>query len=365
MAAANNPSKFQVVATMADDGAYNEATQLQKELAQEAMSDEHAADTIEESRSHPMLTRTQGGRLSTKMMNFGIPTNQATHDHAYEEHGKDSWRFKTLQFIHSSKVQILLMALLFCDVIILFIELLFVAQYPHCSVIERDAISCCPASNATIESEATHVRRWMRFLEKSKEGEHDYCDLGHEALSYPATCDPHKWSGVHTAEDVLFAFTTAILSIFMIELTAAMVALTPQVFFRQFFFLLDFVIISVSLALEVFFHAMGDEIYQYVAGLLVIARIWRFVRIGHGIVELTNEMAHREYSDLLAYTEELQFRLKENNIPLPNLADYVKKEQKESILSELERNHREERRERIAANATNGGNDDDLKEPKA
>jgi uncharacterized membrane protein len=112
--------------------------------------------------------------------------------------------------------------------------------------------------------------------------------------------------------------TVLILSLFMIELTVSMVALTPGVFFHQFFFALDYIIISISLILEITFHALGDDLYQSLSGLLVIARLWRFVRIGHGIVELTNEAAHSEYSHLLMYTNELRALLAENSIPLPD-----------------------------------------------
>ena len=65
------------------------------------------------------------GRISTQGMNFNIPTNEGTHDHALDQNGEHSWRYKTVKFIHSSKIQVILMAMLFCDVIILFIELLF------------------------------------------------------------------------------------------------------------------------------------------------------------------------------------------------------------------------------------------------
>jgi len=103
------------------------------------------------------------------------------------------------------------------------------------------------------------------------------------------------------------------------------VALTPCVFFRQFFFLLDYAIITVSLVLEIVFHTFKEDIYQSLVGLLVIVRIWRFVRIGHGIAEFANEMAHKEYHGLLEYTEELEKRLKANNIDLPESGDYKKK----------------------------------------
>ncbi|GKY91406.1 hypothetical protein MPSEU_000112900 [Mayamaea pseudoterrestris] len=295
------------------------------------------------------------GRLSVRGMNFRIPTNQGAHDHALDQNGQDSWRYKTVKFIHSSKIQIALMVLLFCDVIILFIELLFLAQYPMCNLTERDAISCCPSNEKDTAAAANEVdlRRnliamaaapapWHRSLSEAS-GEEVSCSANLEAFpQYPATCDPEKWHVVHTIETVLFAATIFILSVFMLELTVSMIALTPQIFFRQFFFLLDFVIITVSLVLEIVFHVIGDEaIYEYVAGFLVVGRVWRFIRIGHGIVEITNEMAHREYADLLTYTDDLQEQLRQHNISFPSMDEKLRKaaEAKDKILDEVKRRH--------------------------
>jgi hypothetical protein len=51
---------------------------------------------------------------------------------------------------------------------------------------------------------------------------------------------------------------------------------------------------------------LEDDLYQSLSSVLVVFRIWRFIRIGHGIVELTNEAAHREYDKLVVYTNELR-----------------------------------------------------------
>ena len=329
-------------------------------MASQITTEETADHTTSPASPNKILTRgmTGGGygRISTRGMNFNIPTNQGTHDHALDQNGEHSWRYKTVKFIHSSKIQIVLMAMLFCDVIILFIELLFLAEYPMCSIVERDAISCCPSgveSNAAAIAADPETRRamtaagqWTRLLVAqesrglSGDAEEFTCEMSslEPFLQYPATCDPEKWHAIHTAETFLFAVTIFILSTFMLELTVSMIALTPQVFFRQFFFLLDFVIITVSLVLEIVFHVIGDEaVYEYVAGFLVMGRIWRFIRIGHGIVEITNEMAHREYSDLLAYTEDLQDRLRQHNLPFPEMDEQLKKEaeSEDNILSEV------------------------------
>lgn len=102
-------------------------------------------------------------------------------------------------------------------------------------------------------------------------------------------------------------------------------ALTPCIFFRQFFFLLDYFIISVSLALEITFHVFKSYIYSTLAGLLVLIRLWRFVRVAHGIAEVTNEMAHKEYDGLVEYTGQLEELLKTNNIEIPVHHDSGKK----------------------------------------
>ena len=113
--------------------------------------------------------------------------------------------------------------------------------------------------------------------------------------------------------------------------------LKPCIFFRQFFFLLDYLIISISLILEVVFHVFKEDIYQSLVGLLVLVRIWRFVRIGHGIVEITNEMAHKEYDGLLSYVEELEKILTENNIDLPESDDSVKKKRSDQLSAFLKK----------------------------
>jgi hypothetical protein len=242
---------------------------------------------------------------------------------------------KVLHILHSKTVEYTLAALLFLDIILLFTELLLLSYYPHCTLVIRDAISCCSGnSNGTVEAlendstSSSHdtARHFVfRMLESTLnhsssssmlDGHTNSGETHHEEIcefpsviedeSYPAGCDEHRYSGVHVTEEVLFYMTIVILSIFMIELNCAMVALTPSIFFRQFFFALDYFIITVSLVLEITFHILSDELYQSLSGLLVIFRIWRFIRIGHGIVELTNEAAHREYDKLVVYTKELR-----------------------------------------------------------
>lgn len=352
-------------------------------VSQNAMDDPAGMDTTHqkaaaaaaagtETVGQDLRWRDYGGRLSVANFNFNIPTNQGCTEHAELEHGVDSWRVWVLRFLHSSQVQILLMLLLFLDVIIMFVELLFLAMFPHCALVERDAISCCPKSileedaaamssatteNATADDHAAH-----RFLEEDPHGSGDhFCPISGSSANFDFTagCDEHKWTTIHTVETVLFALTLTILSVFMIELTASMIALRPQIFFRQFFFLLDFVIVSVSLILEIYFHFYGDDLYQSAVGILVLIRIWRFIRIGHGIVELTNEVAHKEYESLLEYTEDMRDLLLLNEIPLPvgsekffTVEDECNENGKDTnLLSVMKREEREEHKKHLSLSA--------------
>mmetsp|Transcript_23554 Transcript_23554/g.58510 ORF Transcript_23554/g.58510 Transcript_23554/m.58510 type:complete len:237 (+) Transcript_23554:258-968(+) len=208
---------------------------------------------------HSMFSK---GRVSTHEINFeNIPTNLDLTMHVEDMHGQGHWRLKAPTFLHSRRVQTALMVLLLLDILILFAEILLLAYFPHCSIIERDAISCCPHSTG-----AEHFAGWT--LERA--GDTGVCEAGLDPYTEsPAGCDSHKWSGIHSAETALWAMTIAILSIFMIELNVEMVALGPSVFFRHFFFLLDNVIIAVSLTLELVLHILNDDCVQALIGLLV------------------------------------------------------------------------------------------------
>lgn len=264
------------------------------------------------------------GQLSTKKLNFAIPSNEGAQDHVHETHGNDSWRYKTLSFLHSTPVQRAIFCMLILDVIILFVELSLVAAYPNCNIIIRDAISCCPADAATnnvtggVEGNGHLLLRFLEGGEAatptddhggSGSGSHhsNICEseelLLEPSPEYGAGCDPHKWHTVHTAETVLFAITMTILSLMMLELNLAMIALTPQVFFRQFFYAIDYFIVAVSITLEAVFHSLSDDYLQSIIGLLIFFRLWRFIRIAHGLVSITAEVSHSHYEELLAYTE--------------------------------------------------------------
>jgi len=253
---------------------------------------------------------------STGGLQLMVPTNTDERHLAHNAHGEQSWQAKALHFLHRRSVQYVLMGMLLLDVLVLFLDLFLLAEYPSCSIIERDAVSCCPASAAEEQAEAGN--RMVRALsEAGGEVEEELCLAPSEAGLYPAGCNPEKWPNVHAAEEVFFWITIVILSTFLLENLVQIVVLTPQVYFRQVFYVLDFFIITVSISLEVTFQVHDDEALQNLVGLLVLGRVWRFVRISHGLIEVTSEIASQKYHDLLEYADELEGLLRKEGIPVP------------------------------------------------
>lgn len=92
----------------------------------------------------------------------------------------------------------------------------------------------------------------------------------------------------------------------MVELLALMAAITPCTFFRHFWYALDFFIIAVSLSLEAAFKVIDDDQLATYFGAIVLFRCWRFVRISHGLIEVTTEMTAQKYEKIVKVAEELE-----------------------------------------------------------
>ena len=329
---------------------------------QELSSRDDTCELIKEGQRRDSSHRPQRGverRLSNlperglaQRFSMRIPANQDAAHTAAETHGYDHWKVKVMHFLHSDKIQLVLMLLLLADVVILFIELYLQATYPNCHIVKRDAISCCPIEgaaadwNATAASHTEADEHFRRFLAGEEEDgghgggggdeHHNLCDYpGEESFTFDATCDPHKWQSIHTLEKVLFGFTVTILSIFLLELTSIAIIL-QKAFFRQLFYVLDLFIVLTSLILELTFHFLHEDLLTSLAGLLIFFRIWRFIRIGHGLIEVTAEYAHHDKEILVDYAESLEEILETNGIALPEVSKRVRHIKKKL---EEDRNH--------------------------
>ena len=214
--------------TAADGDSEAASRSIDEELDQKEGGNNNAAAKV--------LGRRREKQISTASLNWAIPPNDAAALHVQEEQGDDSWQYRLLKLLHGRKVQTFLASLLFLDVLILVAELTLLTICPTCHLVERDAISCCPVTTTGNVTDPNYfsgneeTRRWLAG------GEADYSSCAADLQpyeEYAATCDSHKWHRVHSAETVLVSVTLTILSIYFVELSLAMVALTPAVFFRQ------------------------------------------------------------------------------------------------------------------------------------
>eukprot|EP00536_Pseudo-nitzschia_multiseries_P011195 jgi/Psemu1/259648/estExt_Genewise1Plus.C_3680004 len=250
-------------------------------------------------------------------INFGIPLRGSVADFSAKTHGTENWKTVVLKFLGQKWVEMALLSLLMADVLIIFAELFLHAEFPTCNMVKRDCVACCKDSLDGVDP-GSEVRRWLAGTASSGNDHGGDCDYGYED-SGEAECDPHKWEAVHVAEEVLFYITVGILCIFFIENLLEMSALGVCKFFQQVFLALDFVVVTVSLVMELLLHLLHSQLAE-MAGLLIFFRLWRFVRIGHGIVEAT----HAKYQCLVDYTMECEAKLEKLGVAPPEKSEEVK-----------------------------------------
>merc|ERR1712093_958419 len=74
------------------------------------------------------------------------------------------------------------------------------------------------------------------------------------------------------------------------------IAVTPCLFYRNFFYTADFVVVSAAIALEI--ALMSKPELQDIIALIMLIRVWRIVRIGHGLYTTTHEAEHKHAGEL-------------------------------------------------------------------
>lgn len=172
-----------------------------------------------------------------------------------EEHIKGKGRQDSIAlhaFITRNDTQAVLVSLLLLDVLILFIELFLDGAFPYCSNIER--VGFCDVLNTS--SDASCAAPILSF----------------ECLDEP--------KAVKLAETVLYYFTLVILFTFNFESAILLYSLGFKEFVRNLGNVFDVVVITTSIVLEILLH---EDESGNAGGILIAARLWRFLRIGHGI----------------------------------------------------------------------------------
>ena len=169
----------------------------------------------------------------------------------------------------------------------------------------RDAISCCPPEpgyTSTAAKDEAH-----RFLGG---GGGEICAYPLEETDYTAGYDYNKYPGIHVAHVALFSTTIVILASFLVELVALVYLLGPKQFCKQWAYVLDLLVVSVSLALEILLKFASKDVLSVIPSILIIFRVWRFIRIGHGLVASTYEVQQHKLHLAVHYIEELEEKVK-------------------------------------------------------
>lgn len=157
------------------------------------------------------------------------------------------------------------------------------------------------------------------------DGHDSFCEYPLVDTGYEAGCDPHKYHGVHVAHDVLFWSTILILLTFEIELLFLVYLLGPKTFLHEFLYVLDLFIVSASLILELVFLYASNQALEVLPGILILFRVWRFVRIGHGLVASTYEVMEHKLHIALEHIELLEERLRVFDDEAPERPKKLKK----------------------------------------
>lgn len=224
------------------------------------------------------------------------------HDEvAATEHrfGHESWQATVVRLIHSDRIQLVLSVLLMLDVAAVFTELFLEAHYPECQLITRDAVSCCAAC---LPLEGDRERRLGSRL--GIHAAHGICADGLEPRGqWSAGCDAHKWPVVHALHTTCRLVTFIVLGIFLAELLVLFAALR-QGFLRKRLNVLDLVIVVGTLGLETF-HQSSLAYMCDPSHLMILARCWRFLRVGHGLVVETRERDEKEIEEMRTHCQEM------------------------------------------------------------
>lgn len=245
-------------------------------------------------------------------------SNQLLHYAVVQRDGPKSWEARVVSFLQSRPLQILLIVLLLLDVLIVFAELFLETEHPSCKVLRRSAYSCCPMPGdavTTVESLADHHGALHNRG----------CDASSAAThAYEVGCAKAEWA--HRLHEMFSVSSLIILFVFQMEIMALMASFRG-LFLRSKGYLLDVVVVSLSLSLQWYVlmvelgisdplglaHAAAEAAassgltpeeskaaaeaehlatIEELQSVILFARCWRFIRVGHGIATSMQDMKH-------------------------------------------------------------------------
>lgn len=134
------------------------------------------------------------------------------------------------------------------------------------------------------------------------------------AYASALVCDARKGTTAYRISRRCHTLSLYILAFFMLELTLKM-CVTPTEFFHSFLHKLDLFVVSVSIFMDTFLYNHFGDIFT----VLVLIRLWRVVRIFHGIIELfDNELEARHHIEKHAQEQARRELALQGKLPGPS-----------------------------------------------
>ena len=119
-----------------------------------AHAKEAATALARDLRAHMRRSQARLPKKKRRVYGYWLSAEDECHI-AEEKYGEGSWPCKIVRFIQSKQVQTLLIVLLVIDVLVVMVELFLDAEYPACSKVVRDAISCAADDTSSSGSMST------------------------------------------------------------------------------------------------------------------------------------------------------------------------------------------------------------------
>jgi len=179
-------------------------------------------------------------------------------------------RWRAFNFVNERFVQVGLIIMLLIDVIALVVELVLDSEYPTCLSAQR----ICPPP-----------------------------------LSMDADCNdpPGAVEATHLA---LFCLSCVILCLFLVEISMTIFALGLK-FFKNPLYIMDAIVVSASLTIEIWAYTAAQDggnqaQAKSIADVLIFVRLWRFVRIAHGIYSVAHETIAEKVLEIKELEEDVE-----------------------------------------------------------
>lgn len=143
----------------------------------------------------------------------------------------------------------------------------------------------------------TSIALEIEFLSSEVRDLEHLCETGSCPLSNGTEVGLHP---LEEWKEMLAYVSVGILSFFLVEFALHFIALGPKRFFHKPLLVFDVFVVVASMVIELTLENSPE------GGLIILARSWRFVRIGHGLYESVHEHDKAQLKNLKILKKMLQ-----------------------------------------------------------